>query len=267
MRLSSIKITLLSIAIFIANPSRAQQETRIWNTLSLGLPLTDNLDGRIAYLHSTDITDGVQNNFNWYQARLAYRFNSKWSARIGTVWLTAPTSNGTRSRLYINTFYRQKLNKSLLLKNGIQLETHSQNETRYDHRIILMSRLGLRNRLKFLGVSPSLSYSLFYNIGGNDIRYFDDSGEQIAKKPSNGFHRGRILANFNFKISDPIRLSVYYMNQHEFNLNLSPDNHINVLNPGNGRIQRPFNNYHVIGMTLSYQLKGRHEDNLLPINF
>jgi hypothetical protein len=264
---SYLKISLLAIAIFLANPLQAQEKTRVWNTFSLGMPLTDKLDARVAYLHSTDITDEIKNNFNWYQVRLAYRINSTWSTRVGTAWLSIPSSNRTTNRLFVNAIYRKKLNRRLVLRSGVQFETHSQEERRFDHRVILSNRLGLRKRLDFLGVAPSLTYSLFYNIGGGNIRYFNDEGEEIARKPANGFHRGRILANFNFKISDPIRLSLYYMHQHEFNLGFSATNKINVLNPNTGRIQRPFNNYHVIGMSVSYQLKGKHNENFLPINF
>lgn len=267
MATSYLKTSLIVIAIFFANQLHAQERTKVWNTFSLGMPLTDNLDARVAYLHSTDITDEGRNNFNWYQIRLAYRINSTWSTRVGTAWLSIPSSNRTTNRIFVNAIYRKKLNRRLVLRSGIQFETHSEEEYRFDHRVILSSRLGLRKRLKFLRVAPSLSYGLFYNIGGANIRYFNNEGEEIARKPANGFHRGRILANFNFKISDPIRLSLYYMNQHEFNLGFSPTNQINVLNPNTGRIQRPFNNFHVIGLSVSYQLKGKHNENFLPINF
>ena len=71
-----LKTSLIAIAIFLANPLHAQEKTGVWNTFSLGMPLTDNLDASVAYLHSTDITDEIRNNFNWYQIRLAYRINS-----------------------------------------------------------------------------------------------------------------------------------------------------------------------------------------------
>ncbi|MDF2159279.1 DUF2490 domain-containing protein [Algoriphagus sp. CAU 1675] len=269
MRKSPILYFSTFLFLLILSPIRsfAQDEWRVWNTLSLGLPLTKNLDGRIAYLRSTDLTNGsFENNFNWYQFRLSYRFNRTWSTRAGTIWMSTPSGNVT-NRVFANVFHSSRLNRRLTLKNGIQLETHNREESRYDQRIILMSRLGFRKRLKFLKVAPSFSYSLFYNIGGDPITYYSSSGEVITQKPSNGFHRGRALVNFNFILSDPIRLSVYYMNQQEFNLAVSETNKINVLNMDSNRIQRPFNNYHVVGLSLSYQLKGKNKDSLLPINF
>jgi hypothetical protein len=115
--------------------------------------------------------------------------------------------------------------------------------------------LGLRKRLDFLKLAPSASYLLFYNIGGTPIRYFNESGEQIAYQAANGFHRGRLIFNLNNKLSKQIRASIFYLNQHEFNLGKETRN-INVLNPNTGRIQRPFNNYHVLGFSLTYILPG-----------
>lgn len=178
-----------------------------------------------------------------------------------------PSDNKTTFRVMAEGTYRITLDRKFVLRNSLQLEAHNDQEPRFDYRAIVSSRLGLRKRLDLLKVAPSLTYFLFYNIGGDRIRYFNESGEPIARKPSNGLHRGRIMANFNFKLSDPLRLSIYYMNQHEFNLVLSETNKINVLNPNTGRIQRPFNNQHIIGVSLTYTLQGKGGDGFLPINF
>lgn len=262
-----VLVTLILTGIIPAS-SYGQNDWRAWNSFSVGLPLTKNLDGRIAYLRSTDITNGIfENNFNWYQFRLNYEINRNWDVRMGTTWMNQPASGATTNRIFIDAFHRIKLNKRFVLKNGVQFETHNNVENRYDQRIILMSRLGLRRRLRILNVAPSVSYNLYYNIGGSPLTYYNESAIVIAQNSPNGFHRGRILINFNFKLSDPIRLSIYYMNQHEFNLLSSETNKINVFNPVKGNIQRPFNNYNVVGIALSYQLKGKNKDSLLPFNF
>ncbi len=209
----------------------------------------------------------VETAFNWYSLRLNYKYNKDWNFGMGTAWMHVPSLDRTTFRFILEGTHRIVLDRRYVLRNSLQFEAHNDQEYRFDQRVILSSRIGLRKRLDFLKVAPSLSYFLFYNIGGAPIRYFNEQGEEIARKPSNGLHRGRIMANFNFKISDPLRLSIYYMNQHEFNLVLSETNKINVLNPNTGRIQRPFNNQHIIGISLSYQLKGLNTDGVLPFNF
>ncbi|WP_111669664.1 DUF2490 domain-containing protein [Algoriphagus litoralis] len=267
---SNIKFSLLFsvFTLLIAQESFAQYKTRLWNSLSVGAPLTENLSIKASYMKSLDLSSPqLETSFNWYSLKLGYQIDKDWSVDFGTAWMNLPGSGRTTNRIFAEGNHRIKLNKKFSLRNSLQVERHNDQEERFDYRFILSSRIGLRKRLDFLKVAPSLSYSLFYNIGGAPVRYFNEQGEEIARDAANGFHRGRILANFNFKVSDPIRLSVYYMNQHEFNLVLSETNKINVTNPNTGRVQRPFNNQHIIGISLSYQFKGLDGDGFLPINF
>lgn len=248
--------------------SFAQYETRLWNSFSLSAPLTENLSIKASYLKSMDLSSPeLQTSFNWYAVRLGYQINKDLSVNLGTAWMNLPNSNRTTNRIFAEGTHRIKLDRKFSLRNSLQFERHNDQEQRFDYRFILSTRIGLRKRLDFLKVAPSLTYSLFYNIGGAPVRYFNNQGEEIARDAANGFHRGRIMANFNFKLSNPVRLSVFYMNQHEFNLVLSETNKINVLNQNNGRIQRPFNNQHIIGLSLSYQFKGLNGDGFFPINF
>lgn len=269
MKIGSLACVLALLLLLTApTPSFAQYETRVWNSYSVGLPLAKDLGLRGTYMKSLNLSDSqVSTSFNWYSLRLNYKYSKDWSFEVGSAWMNLPSDNRTTFRFMAEGTHRMNLDKRFVLRNSIQLESHNRQETRFDYRVIYSSRLGLRKRLDFLKVAPSLTYALFYNIGGALIRYFNEQNEEIARKASNGLHRGRIMANFNFKVSDPIRLSVYYMNQHEFNLVLSQTNKINVLNPNTGRIQRPFNNQHIIGVSLTYQLKGNGGDGYLPINF
>lgn len=267
---SKFKILLILCFAFLGakQESFGQYETRLWNSFSIGAPLTENLNVRASYLKSLDLSNSeIQTAFNWYTLKLGYQINKDWSVDFGTAWMHLPGSNRTTNRIFAEGTHRIKLDKTFNLRNSLQFERHNDQEPRFDYRFILSSRIGLRKRLDFLNVAPSLTYSLFYNIGGAPIRYFNEQGEEFARDAANGFHRGRIMANFNFKLSDPLRLSVYYMNQHEFNLVISDTNKINVTNPTNGRIQRPFNNQHIIGISLSYQFKGMNGEGFLPINF
>ena len=264
--------SLLALLLLLTapTPSFGQYETRVWNSYSIGLPLAKDLGLRGSYMKSLDLSDSpVSTSFNWYSLRLNYKYSKDWSFEVGSAWMSLPSDNRTTFRVMAEGTHRMNLDKRFVLRNSIQLESHNRQENRFDYRVIYLARLGLRKRLDLdlFKVAPSLTYALFYNIGGAPIRYFNEQNEEIARKASIGLHRGRIMANFNFKISDPIRLSAYYMNQHEFNLVLSPTNKINVPNPSNGRIQRPFNNQHIIGVSLTYQLKGNGGDGFLPINF
>ena len=140
------------------------------------------------------------------------------------------------------------MGKKITWTNSIQGEIHSANEKNYNYRIIYITRFAPRRKLDFLNLSPSISYWLFYNIGGKAIQYFDESGSPLAKDTPDGLHRGRFILNLSKKINHNLSLSLYYLNQHEFNLT---GNDLNVVNPRNGKIIRPFSNYQVAGISLS----------------
>ncbi|GMQ29849.1 DUF2490 domain-containing protein [Algoriphagus confluentis] len=263
-------ILLYLVVFLIGRPQvvLGQYKTRLWSSFNVGAPLTDKLDVRASYIKSLKVDEpGFETAFNWYAAALTYQLSKDWRLQLGSAWMHLPSSGRTTHRWTLEGSHKMKLDRRFSLRNSLQLESHNDQEPRFDYRVIFGSRVGLRKRLDFLGVAPSLNYALFFNIGGNPIRYFSESGEEITRKTSNGLHRGRLMANFNFKISKPIRLSLYYINQHEFNLVFSETNKINVLNPINGRIQRPFNNQHIIGFALSYQIKPLNGEGFLPINF
>ncbi len=261
---------LISSLFFLGISKQAfgQYENRLWNSYGIAAPLTKNLNIKGSYLKSLDLSGPeIQTSFNWYALKLGYKIDKNWAVDLGTAWMNLPNSKRTTNRVFIEGTHRLNLDKKFVLRNSLQFERHNDAEQRFDYRFIWSSRIGLRKRLDFLKVAPSLTYNLFYNIGGSPVRYFNEQGEEFARNSANGLHRGRIMANFNFKLSDPLRLSIYYMNQHEFNLVLSESNKINVTNPNNGRIQRPFNNQHIIGVALSYQIKGLKGEGYLPINF
>lgn len=258
---------LILLLFLLSSPGLAygQYSTRLWNNFTLGAPITQNWSARLSYMKSTNLNSGDFNTaFNWYSIRLNYKYDLNWNFNFGVACMELPLVDRTTTRVFAEGTYRIILSRRLVLKNSLQMEWHNKEEYRFDYRAIWSSRIGLRRRLEFLKVAPSLTYSLFFNAGGTPIQYFDEIGEKIARNPSLGIHRGRVQANFNFKLNPLMRLSVFYINQHEFNLAFSETRRINVLNPNTGRIQRPFNNQHIIGTTLSFNISPRLGDSFFP---
>jgi hypothetical protein len=158
------------------------------------------------------------------------------------------------NRFVLRGTYKIPLADVLNWSNSIQGEIHSSNEIRYRYRLIYITRLATKKRLDFLRLSPSASYSLFYNIGGDPIQYYDNNEVAIVNQTPDGFHRGRLSLNLNSKITRNMTLSVYYMMQREFNLFTDDYHNINIVNPVTGKTVRRFQDYNVIGTTLSFDL-------------
>jgi hypothetical protein len=195
----------------------------------------------------------MQNDFNQASASFSYDITKYLEAKAGYISTQSPASGKNTNRYFIRTMFKINLNDKFKWTNGVQAEKHSVNERRFDYRFIFITRLELRHRLEFLNLSPSISYWVFYNMGGSSIQYFDLEGHPTVKAAPEGIHRARLWINLNSKISDALAVSVYYLSQFEFNL-VGQETRINVLNPVTGRIARPYSNYNVVGMTLKLNL-------------
>ena len=246
---------LVLACLFNLPSARAQTEWRNWSSINVNASINKKLDISGSHLRSYVMTDSFMNNFNQSTLQADYDLNKRISLR-GSVLLTTFPGQANPTIRYISRFsYTRRLFKKINWTNALQLEYHSSNEMRYRARAILVTRFALRKRITSLKLSPSISYLLFYNIGGDSIRYFDPAGNVIARNTPDGFHRGRLFINLNTKISNHFSLSLYYMRQSEFNLFTPPTRKMNVVNPNTGRVARPFDDYHVAGITLQYNFK------------
>lgn len=244
--------------------ANAQAGFRNWSSLNLNVPLSSKVDLRAGHLRSYNFSGKVRNDFHQTSFRAAFAATPRLTLYAGDMITVSTRSGRSRNRLFIRGAYRSRLGRYASWTNSLQLEHNSANESRFRQRIILTTRVGSRKRLDFLRMSPYVSYALYYNLGGNPVRYFDEKNRQANRQTPDGFHRGRFTAGFNSKISPRFRAGLYYLNQHEFNLLVSDERKMNVLNPRTGKIQRPFDNYHVLGISLNIMLgKGKGDKPLL----
>jgi hypothetical protein len=243
------KYALLLIFLLLALTGIGQSEWKNWDGLNFNLGVAKKTDLQLNHLRSYDISQSFENSFNQWSIGLDYDFTKKISGKIGFRQTRFPAGNVSTNRFLARVTYRIRLGEAINWSNGIQGEIHSANQNLYNHRIIFMTRVAARRRLDFLRLSPSVSYWLYYNAGGSAIQYYDEAGSPLVKETPDGIHRGRFTLKLNSKINNYFSLSLYYMNQHEFNL---AGNNINVTDPDTGKIARPFNNFQVVGLSLSF---------------
>jgi hypothetical protein len=252
-----ISKTSLAAILFLlsASISNAQNDWKNWNTAQLNLSFTKKIDLRFSHLRAFNISNGYSSEFNQSSAHLSYDLTKKFQVDAGYTFGGSASLTDGGSRVSVKLGYKAKIASVLSWSNSIQGEVHSRAETRYHYRVIYATRLSTKNRLDFLNLSPSVSYSLFYNIGGSPIQYYDSkTGEPAVRQTPDGFHRGRLMFNLNSKITKHFSLSVYCMMQREFNLFVSRYHRMNITKPTNGRVVRAFDNFNVAGLTLQYDI-------------
>lgn len=248
------KYFLTLITLFVGLKSFGQTEWKNWNSLKLNLSLTKKLDLQFSHLRSYDIKNNYSSDFNQSSVQFDYDFTKRVSLSGGAVLGSLSAADGA-NRLVLRGTFKIHLADALTWSNSIQGEVHSSNETRYRYRGLYITRLGTKKRLNFLRLSPSVSYSLYYNIGGNQIQYYDKSETPVVRQSPDGFHRGRLSVNLNSKINNHLSFSLFCMMQQEFNLFSGEYRKMNIVNPTTGKTVRPFENYNVIGATLSFDFK------------
>ncbi len=248
------KLILLTLLFFISLYVNAQSEWLNWNGIIVSGALTKKVGAKISHTRAYNLSQQYQNVFNQSQFQLAYEINKKWDVQAGLQLIASPDTSDTRKRIFTRVSYNSRLSKKINLLNSIRFETNSKNENRFRQRIIFTARLGLRKRLEFLNLAPSVAYSIFYNIGGNPIRYYDKDAQLVARQTPDGFHRSRLIINLNSKISRHLSVSMFYMRQQEFNFLVADTRKMNVYDPLRNRILRPFNNYNTLGLNLQINL-------------
>ena len=227
----------------------AQNDLKNWNSLQLDLSLSKKLDVRFSHLRSYNISNNYNNEFNQFSAHIDYDFTKRFSLSGGVTAGSFSDADGA-DRLVVRSTFKTPVADVLTWSNSIQGEVHSSKETRYRYRVVYITRLATKKRLKFLRLSPSVSYSLYYNIGGNPIQYYDKDDDPVVQQTPDGFHRGRLFVNLNSKISKYLSVSLYYMMQREVNLFSSEYHKMNIVNPNTSNIVRPFQDYNVIGTSI-----------------
>lgn len=259
MRSSVVLLFFIQLVVF--TPINGQVGWKNWNAAQFELSFSKKLDIRVSHMRAFDISNGFKADFNQSTIQAGYELNRKWEVATGFVKGGSSTLTDGSSRITARIRYKVRMANVIYWSNSIQGEVHSITENRYRNRVIWTSGLSLRKRLSFLNLLPSVSYSLFYNIGGSPVQYYDSkTGLPVVKQTPDGFHRGRLLLNLNSKITGHLSLSMYFMAQREFNLFTAEYRRINIVKPVTGRVVRAFDDYNVAGMTLKYDFNLYHSN-------
>ena len=249
------KISLLIIFFLLSvGNSFSQTVWNGWGTVNLSVPVTKKLDVRLGHMRAYEFNGG-KNSFNQTQLRLEYDILKNTKLYAGALVNEIPSSTkGVRKRAFVRMAYKARLFDALNFTNGIHGEINSKEENRFKYRAMLYSSLALKHRLTALNLQPSVTYNLFYNIGGDSLQYYDKSGLKTIKQTADGFHRGRLYLNLNSKINNRFSVTAYAMFQREFNLFTDANHSINVINPRTGNVARSFDNINVAGLTFDISL-------------
>ena len=167
----------------------AQSEWKGWASANLTLSFTKKLDLRFSHLRSYTLSSPMENGFNQTSASLNYDLTKRLNILGGYMLTTYPSGSESTNRGFTRVSYKIPLAKVISWSNAIQAEYFSASETRYRSRLIYTTRFANRKEIPFLHLTLSATYWLYYNIGGNEIRYFDKTGTVLMRHSPDGLHR------------------------------------------------------------------------------
>ena len=185
-----------------------------------------------------------------------YRFDKQHSLAAGykpNVFFSGGNIN-LYNRVYAEYEFRHTLFK-LPIKHIVTPEFHFPTLRKYQWRFIYGFKYYFKNDFLPIKMTPYIKGQIFYYLNGRPLTYYDSNGEAIVKQSPNDFHRYRIGGGITMKPTSNFRLTFYYFYQQEFNTSLTENRDLNIPSKNGSKIKYPFNNYHVVGFSMTQSIK------------
>lgn len=231
---------------------------KIWNSAGIDCELNNKLSFKYGHLLGMNANPfGIQ--FTQLDAEFLYKKGEHFTIGMGykASYLKTSSSYTKYNRLYNELIFRHKLFK-LPIKHSITSEFYFPRLPKYRYRFIYSFNYYFKNDFLPLKITPYIKGELQYYLGGAPISYYNADSLLIVKQSPNDFHRFRLSVGVTSKPFPNMRATFYYMYQQEFNTNLTQNRGINVLSKDKTYFKQPFNNYHVIGLELEFDIKRRN---------
>lgn len=237
------------------------QDFKHWYLSSLTLRMSPSTSLTLGHLSSFDV-EGYQHKFQQSRVILNQKLSDSWTLSGGYSYsiIRGSRSNTPYHRLEAQLAHRLELGP-FRLSNRIRAEKYFPQLAKFGSRYVYTQKWSYYNRNWPLRFSPFMKHQLFYYQGGKEINYWlpsdeiEEGEEPFITNATNGLHRYRLTLGARMRLHTRLYLSLFYTYQREFNTGLSPYTALNVPNESGSRIQRPFNNYSLLGLSLAYTLK------------
>ena len=192
-----------------------------------------------------------------YQRRFA-KFSLEGGYSFSTIRGSKSNTNYHRAHANISNQWEWG---HLKMGNRIQIEKYFPTLQKFGARGVITNKISYYK--KNWVVRPYIRNQVYYYQGGSPITYWiledgEDNQEPTYTSEENspdGWHRYRFTAGARIKLKTRLYLTAFFTRQIEFNTGWSPYTELNVYNQSQTRIKRPFNNYSLIGLSLSYTIK------------
>ncbi|MBI5914585.1 MAG: hypothetical protein HY842_04350 [Bacteroidetes bacterium] len=156
-------------------------------------------------------------------------------------------------KLYTGIMFRKVF--GLPLKNTLEVEWFLPQQKKHRIRGVYTLSYSLKNKFMPWKGKPFAKGQLYYYYAGAPLTYYGSDGEVLAYQAPNDFHRFRFTGGVVFKPLKKWNMTLYYAWNKEFNTGLTENRDLNIPSKNGTKIKYAFNNYSVLGLSFTYQLK------------
>jgi len=248
------------IACFLSLSVFGQEEFKSRNDIGVAMQLSKKWDLGLNQNYRFD-TQPYELGSLQQSISLGYNFKKKWSLGFSYKHNTKfrkEKDNKTKYRLVAGASYSHDIG-DWELSSKVKVEYFSKEEEDYRFRVVQVFKLKAPNDLLVPSVklSPYFISYLYYNIGGDKIKQYDNHGESMGKHVPFGWHRLRLGGGLSMKPFKNIGIYGEIVRQQEFNTDFASYNKINVYNPKKDKYNRPFENNYIVEFGLKYYVNSK----------
>ena len=255
------KLLLCSLIIIIGiTTGKAQfdesHNSMIWGSIGVSSKISKRWSVGFSHLSSVSIKT-MDLNFMQSNIKIGYRLSRNWKITAGAKPSVSINEQGwqkMRHRLYGELKLNTRISKRIRMQNSLTAEHHFNQRSKFQQRYYLTNKLYYRNNKLPLKLRPYFTQKLYYYAGGRLLQYYDADGDKSYQVAPNGLHAYRAQFGIRLSITKSLRISAYHMIQKEFNTSLFNSNDINSFNPNSEKIRRPFYNFNVSAISISYSI-------------
>lgn len=272
-------LLLIFLCLLSAAPLSAQDVPpgfKNWAGTGLNIRLNRETTIRVSQLTAFN-TDPYGFQFTQGNASVSRNLGERWNLEGGYArsWFKSKDQIKTYNRLFAEGDLKTTLG-SVKMKHSLRGEWHFPQLRKYRFRFIYSNKVSMRFKELPGRPQPFIRQQLYYYLAGRNVTYYDveneeefeegEEGEEeeefeggesagFLSQPANGLHRYRLTLGVRFRLAKRLYATAFYAWQREFNTPFFPERHLNVPNQSGTKVQAPFNNYSLVGLSLNYTLK------------
>lgn len=251
------KWILFTFAITLFFSAKAQDVPagfKTWLSLGTDVQATKKLSVGISQLFCFN-TDPAELQFSQLSLEADYKLhkNTYLLAGVEQFHFKSGSDYTLYHKLSTGLMFRKLL--GLPIKNALELEWFLPSQKKHRLRAVYTIGYSMKNSFLPWHGRPFVKGQLYYYYGGAPLTYYDATGETLAHQSPNDLHRYRLTGGLSFRPAKHWNIAMYYLWNKEFNSGLFENRDLNITSKNGSKIKYPFNDYSVLGLSFTYQLK------------